>query len=151
MLLGRALDRNVKPFVELLTDLVARLEIDPRRLKEVIAESATRLESSIANLGFQFAILRAHSKLSSEGAINDRLQGIGMLHVMRDLARLGDAEVGDLIDKLNAMRTRLFTRDSIQVVVSCEQSIIETIRDLLHRHLPGGGADGGRAEKPEPL
>jgi presequence protease len=154
MLSGRALDRNLKPFVELLTDLIARLEIDPKRLKEVIAESATRLESSIANLGFQFAILRAHSRLSSEGAINDRLQGIGMLHVMRDLARLDDAEVGELIEKLNAMRTRLFTRDSIQVVVTCEESMIETVRDLLAgllSNLPVGSAGSGRAEKPEPL
>jgi Zn-dependent M16 (insulinase) family peptidase len=154
MLSGRALDRNVKPFIELLTDLVARLEIDPKRLKEVIAETATRLESSIANLGFQFAILRAHSKLSSEGAINDRLQGIGMLHVMRDLARTGDGEVGDLIDKLNSMRTRLFTQDSIHIVVTCEEGMVEPIRDLLGDlvgTLPGGNADGARAEKPKPL
>jgi len=71
---GRALDRNAQLFIELLTDLVARLEIEPKRLKEIIAEIATRLESSLAGLGFQFALLRAHSKLSSEGAINDRLR-----------------------------------------------------------------------------
>lgn len=85
---GRALDRNVGPFIDLLADLTARLDIEPGRLKEVIDESATRLESSIAGLGFQFAILRATSKLSSEGAINDELQGIGMLHEIRRLARL---------------------------------------------------------------
>src|SRR5256885_513198 len=87
---GRALDRNAQPFIELLTDLVARLEGAPRRLKGGIAEISTRLETSIAGLGFQFALLRAHSKLSSEGAINDRLQGIGMLHTMRGLARLAE-------------------------------------------------------------
>src|SRR5258706_2607116 len=74
VLSGRALDPNAKPFVDLLTDLVARLELDPKRLREVIAEMATRLESSIAGLAFQFAILRAHSKLTSEGSIHDRLQ-----------------------------------------------------------------------------
>ncbi|TMC37162.1 MAG: hypothetical protein E6J28_08655 [Chloroflexi bacterium] len=88
---GRALDRNAQPFIELVTDLVARLDVKPKRLKEVIAEISTRLETSIAGLGFQFALLRAHSKLSSEGAINDRLQGIGMLHTMRRLARLDEA------------------------------------------------------------
>jgi len=31
---GRALDRNAKPFIDLLSDLVARLEIEPKRLKE---------------------------------------------------------------------------------------------------------------------
>jgi presequence protease len=151
---GRALDRNAARFIELLTDLVVRLEIDPKRLKEIIAESATRLESSIANLGFQFAVLRAHSKLSSEGAINDRLQGIGMLHVMRDLARLNDRELGDLIDTLQALRMRLFTRDSIHIVVTCEESMIETIRDplaVLVGSLPVGSADGRHADKPKPL
>jgi len=56
---GKALDRNAKPFIDLMTDLTARLEIEPSRLREIIAETATRLESSIANLGFQFAILLA--------------------------------------------------------------------------------------------
>ncbi|TAN34511.1 hypothetical protein EPN29_03875 [bacterium] len=153
VLSGRALDRNARPFVELLADLVTRLEIEPRRLKEVIAESATRLESSIANLGFQLAILRAQSKLSSEGAINDRLQGMGMLHVMRRLARLGDDEVGDLISRLDAIRTRLFRRGSIRVVVTCEEAMVETLEDLLAGFagaLPEGG-DEEHAEKPEPL
>jgi len=97
---GRALDRNIGPFIDLLTDLTAKLEIEPHRLKEVIDESATRLESSIAGLGFQFAILRATSKLSSEGAINDSLQGIGMLHEVRRIARLSADELGEVIAKL---------------------------------------------------
>src|SRR5439155_1365551 len=104
---GRALDRNAQPFIELMTDLIARLEVEPKRLREIIAEISTRLESSLAGLGFQFAVLRAHSKLSSEGAINDRLQGIGMLHTMRRLAKLGEKDLGDVIARLDEIRTRL--------------------------------------------
>jgi Zn-dependent M16 (insulinase) family peptidase len=153
VLSGRALDRDAKAFVELLTDLVARLEIDPSRLKEVIAEMATRLESSISGLGFQFAILRAHSKLTSEGAINDQLQGIGMLHSMRRLARLDEGELRDVINKLNAMRTRLFRSGAIRIVITCEAEMIEPLQALLAElaeALPAGG-DRGVAEKPEPL
>jgi presequence protease len=150
---GRALDRNARPFIELLTDLTARLEIAPSRLKEIIAESATRLESAIANLGFQFALLRAHSKLSSEGAVNDRLQGIGMLHVMRRLAKLDEAGLGDVINKLDDIRTSLFTQGALRIVVTCEESMIPTLTSLLEglvNALPDGGATG-HAEKPEPL
>lgn len=131
VLSGRALDRNAEPFVELLTDLVARLEIEPRRLKEVIAEIATRLESSLAGLGFQFAILRTYSKLSSEGAINDRLQGIGMLHTMRRLAQLGEDELGGVIEKLDEIRKRLFTSSSLRIVVTCEEGMVEKFQELL--------------------
>src|SRR5712691_5235046 len=128
---GRALDRNVKPFVEILSDLTSRLEIDPARLKEIIAETATRLESSLANLGFQFAILLAQSKLSSEGALNDRLQGIGMLHVMRELAKLDEGALAGLISKLQAIRTKLFTGDSIAIVVTCEEATAATVSEQL--------------------
>ena len=150
---GRALDRNIKPFIELLTDLTARLEIEPRRLKEVIDESAARLESSIAGLSFQFAILRATSKISSEGAINDYLQGIGMLHEIRRLARLGEAELAEVIAKLAAIRTALFRQDSIQIIVTCEESMVDSIAErlsVLIAALPAGQADG-KVEKPDPL
>src|SRR5262249_36291907 len=104
ILSGKALDRNIKPFVEILADLMARLEIDRARLKDIIAETATRLESSLANLGFQFAILLAQSKLTSEGALNERLQGIRMLHAMRELVKLGEDQLGPVIDDLQSIR-----------------------------------------------
>ena len=150
---GRALDRNVGPFIDLLTDLTAQLEIEPHRLKEVIDESATRLESSIAGLGFQFAILRATSKLSSEGAINDGLQGIGMLHEVRRVARLNEEELTDVIARLQTIRTTLFRRNAIHVVVTCEESMVDLIAERLGGlvdALPDGGSDG-HVERPGPL
>ena len=152
---GKALDRNVKPFVELLTDLTAHLEVTPARLKEIIAEAATRLESSIAGLGFQFAILLAQSKLSSEGAINDRLQGIGMLHTMRRLAKLEEHELAAVANQLDKIRTKLFRKSAISVVVTCEESMIETLNGLLEKldlalsdEEPKGVPDKPQPQKP---
>lgn len=149
---GRALDRNVAPFMELMTDLTARLEIEPGRLRELIAESATRLESSIASLGYQFALLRAQSKLSSEGAVNDGLQGIGMLNVMRRLARLEAGAVAEVIAKLDSIRTSMFRKHAIRVVVTCEESMVDPITSLLSdlvAALPDGPANG-HVDKPPP-
>ena len=156
MVSGKALDRNAKHFIDLLTDLTARLEIETGRLQDTIAETATRLESSIAGLGFQFAILLAQSKLSSEGALNDRLQGIGMLHVMRDLAKLDENGLRTLVAKLDTIRTKLFRSDSITIVVTCEDSMIETLRDYLRGFVEqlsnhnGEGARNGAPAKPAP-
>ncbi len=124
---GRALDRDARPFVDLLTDLVARLEIEPKRLKEIIAEIATRLESSIAGLGFSFAVLRAHSKLNSEGAVNDRLQGIEMLHTMRRLAKLEEEELSSVINTLDEIRARLFMGGRLRIIVTCEEAMIDEL------------------------
>ena len=150
---GRALDRNAPQFIELLTDIVGRLDVERHRLKEVIAEIATRLETSLAGLGFQFAILRAHSKLSSEGAINDRLQGIGMLHTMRRLALLKEDELDGVIKDLNEIRTKLFRSDSLRIIVTCEDQMIQPLEELLTKlvgSLPEDGSEGPPM-KPPPL
>ncbi|HEY0832223.1 MAG TPA: insulinase family protein [Candidatus Dormibacteraeota bacterium] len=142
---GRALDRNAQPFIDLLTDLVARLEVEPHRLKEIVGEVSTRLESSLAGLGFQFALLRAHAKLGSEGAINDRLQGIGMLHTMRRLAKLGEGDLKEVIDALQEIRKRLFRSEALRIIVTCEESMIEPLEELLGElagKLPPDGSDG---------
>ena len=128
---GRALDRNAEPFVALLTDLVARLQIEPKRLKEIVAEISTRLESSLAGLGFQFAVLRAHSKLSSEGAVNDRLQGIGMLHTIRRLNRLDTKQLDDVIARLDDIRKHLFRGENLRIIVTCEEVMVERLGRLL--------------------
>src|SRR6266571_4654863 len=147
---GRALDRNVKPFVEILADLTSRLEIDPARLKEIIAETATRLESSLANLGFQFAILLAQSKLTPEGALNERLQGIGMLHSMRELAKLDEQQLGPVIDELQAIRTALFRAEAIQVVVTCEDSTVATVSEHLASLVESLPAEREKTRSPKP-
>ena len=154
MVSGKALDRNAKPFIDLLTDLTVHLEIDTGRLKEIIAETATRLESSLANLGFQLAILLAQSKLNSEGAMNDRLQGIGMLHVMRNLAKLDESGLRDLVSRLDAIRRKLFRSDSITMVVTSEESMIETLKGYLADFvaaLPVTAGRNGAPVKPPPL
>src|SRR6267378_586842 len=147
---GKALDRNAKPFVDLLTDLAARLEIETGRLKEIIAETATRLESSIASLGFQFAILLAQSKLSSEGALNDRLQGIRMLHSMRDLAKLDEQRLGPVIDTLQTIRTKLFRAEAIQVVVTCEEATAAAVSEHLASLVASLPAKKEKTRSPKP-
>ncbi|MFI5283771.1 MAG: insulinase family protein [Candidatus Dormibacterales bacterium] len=153
VLSGRALDRNAAPFIELLTDLMARLELQPKRLKEIIAEIATRLESSIAGLGFQFAVSGAHAKLDSEGALNDRLQGVPMLEATRRLARLDPDDLEPLIAQLDEVRGHIFNRRSIRVVVTCEEALIEPLSQLLAKlvaALPAGDPPGP-ALKPDPV
>ena len=140
-----------QPFIELLTDLVVRLEIEPRRLKEIIAETATRLESSLAGLGFQFALLRAHSKLSSEGAINDRLQGIGMLHTMRRLARLDEKSLGDVIRQLDDIRKILFRAEALRIVVTCEEAMVRPLAELLGGLIGSLQADGASGPPVKPM
>ena len=76
-----------------------------------------------------------------------------MLHVMRGLAKLGDVELAGVVSKLDAIRTTLFRKDSVHIIVTCEDSMVGTLRDLLAglvSALPEGSADG-QPDKPKPL
>ena len=151
VLSGKALDRDAQAFISLLTDLCARLEIEPKRLKEIIAEISTRLETSLAGLGFQFALLRAHSKLSSEGALNDRLQGIEMLHTIRRLAKRNETDLMDVVEQLDRIRMTLFHSRALRIVVTCEEGMVDQLQDLLTgliAALPQDGHHDDKAVKP---
>jgi hypothetical protein len=76
-----------------------------------------------------------------------------MLHAMRRLARLDEKELGDLIKKLDSIRTRLFRAGAVRFVVTCEEGMVETLQPLLAglvAALPPGTNDG-RPEEPKPL
>ena len=66
---------------------------------------------------------------------------------------MNEAELGDVIAKLVTIRTSLFRQDSIQIIVTCEESMIDAIAERLHGlvdALPTGKGDG-HVEKPAPL
>jgi Zn-dependent M16 (insulinase) family peptidase len=76
-----------------------------------------------------------------------------MLHTMRGLAKLQESELGDVVNKLDAIRNKLFRKESVAVVVTCEESMIETLRELLAKFdeaLPSGALNG-HPVKPPPL
>jgi len=77
-----------------------------------------------------------------------------MLHTVRELAkRQDDADLSSLIAELQAIRTALFRKGALQLVVTCEESMVEPVAALLKRlvdDLPAAKA-GGRAPKPAAL
>jgi Zn-dependent M16 (insulinase) family peptidase len=76
-----------------------------------------------------------------------------MLHTMRDLAKVPESELGDVVNKLDAIRKKLFRKESVALVVTCEESMVDTLRDLLigfDQALPGGAVNG-LPVKPPPL
>jgi Zn-dependent M16 (insulinase) family peptidase len=63
-----------------------------------------------------------------------------MLHVMRELAKLDEIQLKDVVKKLDTIRTKLFRSDAVAIVVTCEDSMVETLTDLLDHFvaaLPG--------------
>ena len=74
--------------------------------------------------------------------MNDRLQGIGMLHTMRRLARLDEGGLAEVVNRLDEVRRLLFRGDRLRIVITCEESMVQPLEELLTglvTSLPGDG------------
>src|SRR5437879_10757965 len=76
-----------------------------------------------------------------------------MVDKIRCIARVKEGELEDVIAKLQATRTTHFRKSAINIVVTCEESMIEPIAERLRglvEALPESSGDG-HVKKPKPL
>jgi presequence protease len=124
---GKALARNSEEFVEIVQDLVGDVQFDRTRLRELIAEQRTRMETSVLQAGHAFAQSLATSKLSLAGALQERLSGLSQLNLLRELNELDDAGLDGLIHELEAIRDHLFRSSGLEVCLTAESGEIELL------------------------
>ena len=73
-----------------------------------------------------------------------------MLHSMRELAKLDEQQLGPVIDELQAIRTKLFRAEAIQVVVTCEESAVTTVSERLASLVEALPAERAKTRSPKP-
>lgn len=139
---GKALARNHNPFINILRDLLLSLELEPKRLKDLLAESLAGYENAILNAGQRFALSLSSSKLTPSRALGDRLSGVEQLRTIRRLSRFDDLQ--GLIEDLHEIRKHVLRTGNLDVCVTSEEQQFEQLRpavtDLL-KSLPAGPPD----------
>lgn len=137
---GKALVRNNKELVSILSDIVTEVTFEPKRLREVIAEQKARYDSFFAFASAGLAIALAGSKLSKEGVIDEYLGGITYYKLLRDLSTRGD-DLADVVADLETIKDHLFRSGNLEVcITSLKESIgslEEQVSEVL-RKLPSG-------------
>ncbi len=128
---GKALARNLVPFVQLVKDISSGAKFERGRLKELIAQSKAQLESTIGQRGMQYAALIAASKLSGSAWIKHRIGGIPQIVLLRELAALSDSEIDELIERFNSIRKHVFRSEQLKICVTAEEKEFPQTRALL--------------------
>jgi Zn-dependent M16 (insulinase) family peptidase len=95
-------------------------------------------------------LLRAYSKLTSEGALNDRLQGIEMLHTIRRLVKRGENDLDDVVARLDGIRTALFNARSLRIIVTCGPDMVDRMTGLLTGLVEALPKDGAKEQPVKP-
>lgn len=88
---------------------------DEKRLKEIIAESRSRLQMKMNATGHSVAVLRGMSYVSTSGVFNDETIGIGYYRFLVDLEEHFEDKKEELIRLFESFVTRIFNKDNLLV------------------------------------
>lgn len=113
---------------------------DEKRLYEILGELKSRLALAVSSYGHIVASTRATSYFSRAGYYQDALGGIAGYRVIADYEEHFEEKKAELIEKLQEMVRRIFTRDRLMVSVTCEEKdfadvahAVEELRAELYR------------------
>lgn len=133
---GKALDHNQERLAELLHLLITQTRFDEHeRIREVIAQKRSRMESSITGNGHTLAMLAASSQLSPCSQLSHRLSGLSGINYMQDLDKqLNDKNaVIKIAKQLEELHQQLNSHEK-QFVVIGESDALESVANPLSQH-----------------
>ncbi len=146
---AKALARNHEPMMAIFKDFLSAVKFEPGRLKDLIGELKARKESSVVQAGHLYSYMLASSKLNSLGALDERLNGLSQLAIIKQLVDLEESGLSEVIDDLNSIKEYLFRNADLQVCVTTEEKNIPELRKLVEEVLGALPAETTDAEPPK--
>jgi presequence protease len=117
--MGKALERKVDRLFPLFVDLLTSADFsDTARLRELMLQYDSALESALPSQGLRYASSLATSAFSPSARIGDAWKGVGFLQVVRKIARDPDAQIPQLQSRLQELQARLLAIGEGHLVLS---------------------------------
>ena len=144
---AKCLSRNQKKMFELIDELLCEYRFsDMKRLKQLLLEYRSNMESSVVSSGHRYAISLASRTFNSASAYNENWHGIHQLKKLKELTDdLSDARLQSIADNLKQIGESLLKSNNIKIGLIGEKNDIETAinyTDALMKKL-GTGSDTG--------
>jgi len=105
---GKATVGQSTELLNILKDVLLRANFDNReRLKQIVLEEKSDLESSLVPSGHAYANRRVRAQFGGAGWVSEQMSGISYLLALRDLASDIDKKWDSVLQKLETMRDLL--------------------------------------------
>ena len=113
---GKALYPSMKILFRMMRELMLESKLDDdKRLLEILQLLKSRLQMGFLSSGHSTAALRALSYSSALARSKDQSDGVGFYDVVKELEENFDTHKEDLIKKLQALVSMIFTRENLMV------------------------------------
>jgi Zn-dependent M16 (insulinase) family peptidase len=111
---GKATMEQANELLNILKDILLNTNFDNReRLKQIVLEEKSGIESSLIPSGHVYANQRVRAQFGGAGWVNDQMSGIGHLFALRELANDIDKKWPKVLKKFEDMRDALINNKSL--------------------------------------
>ena len=129
---GKALYPQMGFLFSMIREILTASRLDDRkRLKEIIAETRSRMQDSLCAAGHGTAVMRASAYGSLEAAVQDELSGIGYFRFIEDLDRNFDKKADEIGMKLFSLLARILRPENYIADYTGERGSLPEITSLL--------------------
>lgn len=132
----KVLESQVKNSLRLLAEMMFKTIFkDEKHLREVVAESRSRLKVSIMASGHQAAALRVNSCISESSWLNDHSTGIGYYDYLVCLDENFDKEKEKLIKGCEELVKAIFKKDKLIISCTCTDEGLNLVKEAMSSFL----------------
>ncbi len=133
---GKATMGQSTELLNILKDILLNTKFNDReRLKQIVLEEKSGLESSLVPSGHIFANRRVRAQFGGAGWVNEQMSGIGYLFALRQIAKDIDKKWDSVLQKLETMRDLLITSKSLICNVTLDAEHWKTFKPHLENFI----------------
>lgn len=126
----RSLYANVEEEIKLIKEMISNtLFEDKKRIKEIIAQTRSQLESRLVQSGHTTAIQVALSQYSKAKYLTNLLTGYENYKLIREIDENFDETFETLKEKLESLSKEIFVKENLTIGMTAESSHIESLKE----------------------
>ena len=132
----RALHENIDKGLSLLWEILLNTDFsDKTRIKELIAQTATRLKNSLSSSGNVAAALRALSYVSNYGYYSDLIVGIEFYKFISDIDKNFDEKIDTVIENIKNVLTKAISKNRLTISYTGNKELFEDTKETIAKYL----------------
>lgn len=132
----KVLEKQIKNALRLLAEMMFKTIFkDEKHLREVVAESRSRLKVSIMASGNQAAALRVNACMSESAWVSDYSTGIGYYDYLVRLDENFDEEKEKLIKGCEELVKAIFKKDKLIISCTCADEGLNLVKEAMQTFL----------------
>ena len=133
---GKAMDERLPELLAIIRDVIQGARLDNReRIRQLVAEEKSALESSIIPSGHRFVASRLRAGYNSSDWIQEQLGGISYLYSLRKLARDIDSDWKSVLQQLRTLHGLMTARNNLLLNLTSAASSRKSAENFIQDYL----------------